>query len=446
MLTYQDFQACADRAAFVNTLVDAHRESEAYQTALTADEYDRQRNSTIYSYVRRLFTLTGAPVRDFTASNMRVASNFFHRLNTQRCAYSLGNGVEFTKEGTKARLGARFDTDLQRLGYMALIHGVAFGLWNEDGLKVFPLTEFAPLWDEETGALRAGVRFWRLGRDKPARAVLYEEDGWTPFCADRPDGPLRQAGERTAYRLTVRHTAADGDRVVAGENYAALPIIPLWGSRLKQSTLVGMRQAIDSYDLIQSGFANDLSDCAMVYWIIENCGGMTPDDLARFRDQLKLLHIANADTDGGGRVTPYTQEIPFEARRAYLDHMRAAIYESFGGLDVHAVAAGATNDHIDAAYQPMDEEADDFEYQLIGFVQALLGLLGIEDTPLFKRNRVSNQREQVQMLLSEAPYLDRRAILTKLPNVTVDEVKRLLAAGHGADRGAGHGKEGMPLA
>ena len=446
MLTYQDFQACADRAAFVNRLVDAHRESEAYQTALTADEYDRQRNSTIYSYVRRLFTLTGAPVRDFTASNMRVASNFFHRLNTQRCAYSLGNGVEFTKEGTKARLGARFDTDLQRLGYMALIHGVAFGLWNEDGLKVFPLTEFAPLWDEETGALRAGVRFWRLGRDKPARAVLYEEDGWTPYRADRPDGALRQAGERTAYRLTVRHTAADGDRVVAGENYAALPIIPLWGSRLKQSTLVGMRQAIDSYDLIQSGFANDLSDCAMVYWIIENCGGMTPDDLARFRDQLKLLHIANADTDGGGRVTPYTQEIPFEARRAYLDHMRAAIYESFGGLDVHAVAAGATNDHIDAAYQPMDEEADDFEYQLIGFVQALLGLLGIEDTPLFKRNRVSNQREQVQMLLSEAPYLDRRAILTKLPNVTVDEVKRLLAAGHGADCGAGHGKEGMPLA
>ena len=48
--------------------------------------------------------------------------------------------------------------------------------------------------------------------------------------------------------------------VVGEENYSALPIVPLWGSRLKQSTLVGNRQAIDSYDLVYSGFADDLRD------------------------------------------------------------------------------------------------------------------------------------------------------------------------------------------
>ena len=40
---------------------------------------------------------------DPQASNSRLASNLFHRLNTQRCQYSLGNGVTFAvdNEGTK---------------------------------------------------------------------------------------------------------------------------------------------------------------------------------------------------------------------------------------------------------------------------------------------------------------------------------------------------------
>ena len=282
------------------------------------------------------------------------------------------------------------------------------------------------LWDEETGALRAGIRFWRLDEERPERAVLYEADGYTGFRADRAGGPLRQSGGKTAYKRRFLSAGAEGERLLGEENYPGLPIIPLWGSALKQSTLVGMRQAIDSYDLIQSGFANDLSDCAMVYWIIEDCGGMTAQELQRFRDQLRFAHIAAADTDDGGRVSPFTQEIPFQARQAYLDHMRSGIYEAFGAMDVHAVAAGSTNDHIEAAYQPMDEEADDFEYQVIAFVQALLALMGIEDTPVFKRNRVSNAAEQADMVLREAPYLDRRTVLEKLPNITVDEVENIM--------------------
>jgi hypothetical protein len=140
---------------------------------------------------------------------------------------------------------------------------------------------------------------------------------------------------------------------------------------------------------------------------------------------LKIQHIAVADTDNSG-VTPYTQEIPFQARQAYLDGIRAGIYEDFGGLDVHTIAAGATNDHIDAAYQPLDENADDFEYQIIKFVQQILALMGIEDTPVFKRNRISNQMEQTQMVMLEAQYLDDETILQKLPNISVDEVAGIL--------------------
>jgi hypothetical protein len=223
----------------------------------------------------------------------------------------------------------------------------------------------------------------------------------------------------------VQSTEVGGDVVVGEENYSALPIVPFWGSSLKQSTLVGMRQAIDSYDLIRSGFANDLHDCAQIYWIVQNYGGMTDKDLEQFRDKLRISHIV--DVDGEGSVTPYTQDIPYQARKTFLDDIRKGLYEDFGGLDVHTVAAGATNDHIDAAYQPMDEEADDFEYQASEFVQQILALIGIEDIPVFKRNRISNEMEQVQMLMLEANYLDDETILSKFPNITIDEVNNILA-------------------
>lgn len=447
LYTYQDFIAESDIVRSVTSAITNHLNSDMYKVALSADEYDHQRNETILNYVRLIFTATGTPVEDFTASNNKLCSNFFHRLNTQRCTYLLGNGVSFsdhnetttnedgsqtTTDTTKDKLGKKFDTRLKKLGYASLIHGLAFGFWDVDVLHVFPITEFVPLWDEYTGELKAGIRFWRLDPNKPMIAVLYEEDGYTKFKSKSKSLvgiDLEIDGDKKPYKTIVSVTQADGEEIVGEENYGSLPIVPMWGSSLHQSTLVGLREKIDSFDLIRSGFANDLTDCAQIYWILENCGGMSDTELARFRDRLKINHIAVVDTDNS-KATPYTQDIPYQARNAYLAEIRSGIYEDFGGLDVHAVAAGATNDHIDAAYQPMDEEADDFEYQVGEFIDQLLKIIGIEDTPVFKRNRISNEKEQTDMILSAADYLDEETILNKLPFITVDEVSAILAKKH----------------
>lgn len=442
MITFQDFQEASDKEAFIIDAIARHQLDPFTQTAFIADLYDRKKNKTINEYVKVIFNLFGQSVEDFTATNNKIASNFFRRLNKQRCTYSLGNGISFasakrvkqsdgsykTVDATKDSLGDKFDTDLSKLCYKGLIHGVSFGFWDLDRLYVFPVTQFVPLWDESTGQLRAGIRYWRLTPQKPLIAVLYEEDGYTKYkMEDEEGGNLTVTQEKTAYKVTVQKTEVDGVISEEGGNYSTLPIIPFWGSDLKQSTLVGMREQIDSFDLVRSGFANDLQDIQEIYWIIENCGGMSDADMARFRDRLKLHHIAGIqNASDGAKATPYTQEIPYAAREAYLNDIRSGIYEDFGGLDVHTVEAGATNDHIDAAYQPMDEEADDFEYQVIEFIQQLLALMDIEDTPIFKRNRISNQREQVEMVAMEANWLDEETILRKLPNITPDEVEQIM--------------------
>lgn len=429
-MTYQDFiNKGGNTPEVVLQIVNDWKTSETYRMAREADEYDKRRNPFIRSYVKKILSLTGEPLLDFTASNNRISSNFFRRLNIQRCTYSLGNGVSFAKDGVKDKFAKDFDTTLKKAGYFALIHGVSF-IYTGDKQYLFKATEFAPLWDEYTGELRAGVKFWQLAHDKPLTAVLYEEDGYTKYQQNKEGSAMKVLEPKKSYKTKIYDSTAFGQEVAGYDNWGGkLPVVPFFGSDLKQSTLVGMKEEIDCFDLVRSGFANDLSDVAEIYWLVENYGGMRDEDLARFRDRIKLNHIANVDTSQGGKVSPYQQEIPYQARKVFLDDTRSRIYENFGALDVHTVAAGATNDHIDAAYQPMDENADDFEYQVIECVQKIGLLLGIDEgdaTPIFKRNRISNQKEQVDIISTESQWLDHETILKKLPNISVDEIETIL--------------------
>lgn len=441
MKTYQDYEKAQDKLEFIKAAINEYRASDEYKTALIADEYEKQRNVTIREAVRYFYTMDGRTVVDFTAANNKLANNFFHRLNSQRRSYLLGNGTSFTRtekrmidgrertvDLTKEALGTDFDNKLYEAAYFALIHGVSYTRCDEKKYYVFPATQFCPLYDEYTGALRAGIRFWSLDWQKrPATVVLYTEDGYTTYRTKNGSKGLDLAlyDDTRAYKVDVRETPAEGAEIVGESNYGVLPIVPLWGSKQHQSTLVGMRDKLDAYDLIQSGFANDLQECAEIYWIIGNAMGMTDSDLAKFRDRIKLNHVAAADLDNSS-VTPYTQDVPYAARKEFLENIRASIFEDFGALDVHTISAGQTNDHIDAAYQPLDEETDDLEAQVILYIRQILALMGIDDTPQFKRNRISNQKEQTEMVMMAADHLDEKTLLEKLPWITVDEVQDVL--------------------
>lgn len=447
MYTYQDYEAAVEKGrmlAFLRDAIEEHRGSDAYKIALDADAYDAQKNVTINEVVRRIYSAAGVPTEDFTASNNRIASSFFRRLNVQRCTYSLGNGVDFDADGVKEKLGAKFDTRLYNLAYMAMKHGRCYGFWNVDELHVFPFTEFVPLVDEWTGALRAGIRYWCLDwGKKPVTAVLYTEQGYARYVSKGGAGlALEEAEPLRAYRVTVQHTEAGGDEIIGEENYGSLPIVPMYANDRHESTLIGMRAAIDSYDLIQSGFANDLTDTAQLFWLIGNAGGMTDEDLQQFMDRIRLTHVAVADTDNSS-VTSYAQEPPYNAREAYLARIEKSIYRDFGAFDPQSVAAGTvTATQINAAYQTMDEEADFFEYQVIEFVQQLLRLQNIEATPQFKRNRISNQAEQVNMVMAEADYLDDETVLDLLPNINPDMKEQIMLRRYeeGAERLNGGGE------
>ena len=94
---------------------------------------------------------------------------------------------------------------------------------------MFKLTEFVPLYDEENGALMAGIRYWQVDADKPLRATLYELDGYTEYIKfENKDMTVKE--EKRPYILITRASAVDNPEIVDGKNYPGFPIIPFWGN------------------------------------------------------------------------------------------------------------------------------------------------------------------------------------------------------------------------
>jgi len=449
MITYQDFERAENRTKWLQSALISYRNSEEFKRAKTEQDYMAGRNTEILNTVRVIYNMAGIPENDFTKSNIKIRNRLIHRLVTDRCSYSLGNGVSFagkTKkvvngesvavDETKDILGDDFDQAVYQWAYWALSNGASY-LYAHIGHEkdrweytLFKKTEFLPLYDEHTGALRGGVRFWSLDWGKrPITAVLYTEEGYEKY--ETKEGKfgisaLEKAEDMKPYIETVETSEAYGEEVVGTGNLTMLPIFPLYSGENRDSALDNLKPLIDAYDMVVSGFANDIKDCAQVYWLVSGAMGMDEGDKRQLLDRLLLQHMAVIDGENS-KIEPYTQEIPYEARNNCLKQLRNQMYENYGGFDVHTVEAGATNDHIEAAYWPMDEEADSFEYQLITAIRMLLEMMGIEDIPVFSRNRVSNQKEQTEMIISAAQYLDDQTILEKLPWISVDEVDSILA-------------------
>ena len=319
-----------------------------------------------------------------------------------------------------------------KIGEAALWGGCAYGFFNLDHVEVFNSLEFVPLIGEEDGALHAGIRFWQIDNLKPLRATLYEEDGYTDFIwrKDRNNKSIWNGGEvlheKLPYVQIVSKTPADGEEILDGKNYPGFPIVPLWANLTKQTELTGLREKIDGYDLIQSGLCNTIDEASLIYWTITNAGGMDDIDLVKFVERMKTVKAAVID-EQGSQAQAHTLTVPYQAHISALQDLRDSLYRDAMALDTDKVSAGSvTATAIQAAYENLDLKCDRYEMCVSDFIDGLLKLIGIEDSPTFKRTKVTNMSEETNMVLSAAEYLDKETVLKHLPFISPDEIDEIL--------------------
>lgn len=455
MITYQDYERAVAENRLLKWLgasIISYRNSTEYKEAERQELYIMGRNPDIMNALRVIYSATGVPLRDFTAANHRIASRKCHRFVSQRCTYSLGNGISFTRhmeetrnedgttetvDTTKQALGRDFDRSIYKLAYWGTANDEAYLFiqkgHEQDKLEytVFRRTEFLALKDENTGALRGGIRFWSLDwKKRPVTAVLYTEQGLTKYRTKEGKYGVMDMDEIEPLTPYIQQVSelGNGELEIVGEvPVSTIPIFAFSSNDQHVSALENIIPSVYATDMIMSGFADDIDDCAQIYWAVSGAMGMDADDLDKMRDRFKFLHIMQIDGEHSS-ATPVTVEPPYQSRESCLKMLNQKLYDDFGALDVHTIQAGATNDHIDAAYQCMDEEADDFEFQISAVIYKILDMLGIDDEPKYKRNKVSNQKEQTEMVLSAygEGVIDRQTAVEKLSWITVDEVDAIL--------------------
>lgn len=420
--TYQDFEKVEEnkKKDFIRSLIEEHKSSEDYKTAADAYEYYCHRNVTINEYRKVLYTVTGATIEDTFSSNFKMGCRHFYRFVSQEVQYLLGNGVTWGKEGTEKKLGTQikpFDKQLMDVATKACWAKVAFGFYDKDHVEAWSYLEFVPLYDEATGALRAGVRFWQIDTNKPLWGVLYEVDGFTKYAwgsKENLDEPKR------SYIQTYKISDVDGEQLDSEQNYPGFPIVPLWANQEHQSEFVGLREQIDCYDLIKSGFANTVDEASIIYWTLQNTGGMTDVDLAKFVQRMKTVHAANVQDDGA-RAESHTIEAPYQSREALLERLDKDLYRDAMALDIDRIAGGAvTATQIMAAYEALNSKCDAFEYQVLQFIYGILQIAGIEDEASFTRSMVVNQSEMISTLIQAAEYLPEDYVTKKILDILGD--------------------------
>ena len=261
------------------------------------------------------------------------------------------------------------------------------------------------------------MRFWQIDNTKPLRATLYEEDGYTEYIWKDGKGDILSA--KRPYKLNLTVSEVEGEEIVDGENYPSFPIVPLWANEEHQSELVGLREQIDCYDLIKSGFANTVDESSLIYWTIKNAGGMDDVDLAKFIERIKTVHATILDDDA--TAESHQVEAPYASREALLERLDADLYRDAMALDVRTIIGGAvTATQIEASYEQLNSKVDGFEYCVLDFINRILDLAGIDDNATFARSMIINKSESIQIILQSAPYLDDEYVTRKILSILGD--------------------------
>ena len=433
MKTFQDLLAVGDsdrlRMDFIKECISKFESSQAFRFAQDAQLYYRGENPTIMRAQKLVWDMLGHAHIDNVSPNHKIFSRYFFSAVTEGTQYLLGNGVSFDSDSVKEKLGNDFDTKMQQLADDAQVYGVAWGFWNKDHIEVFPFLQFIPLMDENTSAVKAGIRYWKLDKDKPLHAVLYELDGLTEYVQavgedmqiDKPKRP---------YKLNIASYPDSAlTEITGGENYPDFPIVPLYYIN-HDSILFGNKNALDAYDLMLSKMVNNVDEGNLIYWVLRNCNGMDEADDEAFIANLLKSHVVHADNPNGdgADAEPHTIEAPIDGTETGITRIKRLLDDNFMVADTESIRSGnITATQIKAAYQKLDAKTAKFEYQVIDFIQRLFVVAGIpaEEKFSFLYDRAANRSEEITNIAQAAQFIDSetatRLVLEALGKVDLTE-------------------------
>lgn len=426
MLTFQDLQECGNdekkRADFLLRAIKKHEESEKFKIGRLAGEFYSGNDPIIEKIKKVIYDLKGIAHRNDFAANSKIKTNYYQFFVMQTLSYSFGNGVTFDNEAIKNKLGTSFDKKVTEWVRYAINDGESYVYVTENNIIPMSIASdkskpiFIPLIDEETGAVKSGLRYWQLNDEKPLRITLYEPEGFTEY--KQPYGEeLTAISDRKPYKGDVikYDNLAEKD-IINIEAVEGIPIVKLSFIN-NQSYIKNKVETLTEYNALASKLVNNSSEADIVYWVLKNCDAMDAADDAEFLMNLIQSHILHLQD--GVEADPKQLVVPHEGILATLETLRKQMFYDFAAIDFDRMSGGnITQMEIKQAYANKDLYADEFEMEFTESMGNVLKLLGYEgETFHLTRSRSINESESAQTILAEAPYFGEETTTKRLCEV-----------------------------
>ena len=276
----------------------------------------------------------------------RIPSAFYPLLVDQKAAYITTNRILFdtgdkqTNDIILETLGEKWPRVCNNLVVDASNAGVAWlHAWKEDGAVKYAVVDPAaviPIYSTDLEKKLIGaLHFYRERTETGEEYSVYE------FWDDEHIEVFRKKGDSTASLENVSRyeNFLDSEMDEHGRyrhdfaDQKVIPFFPCYNNALKMGDLWRVKEHIDSYDKVASGFINDLEDIQEVILILSGYDG---EDIGEFLKKLAEYKVIKNDPSPdapNSGVSTLTIEIPVAAREAAMERERKAIFEDGMGVD-----------------------------------------------------------------------------------------------------------------
>lgn len=428
-------------------IINEHISSEERQKQI--DDYRYFLGDNVFiSTVRKLYFSDAAKgfVENPYKSNTKIGYDFFGTLVESKNMVLLdeppiivpkneGQDITFLTEALGDNWGNVLKEFSEQAG--AKGKGYVFRETPEQGktnLIVFDTENTIEFVDEYTGEIQGFYRYWKVGKDELLIVEVYSLEGLTVFkqtkngqntlTISKPLTPYRQRG--------IAYGGVIDTNSVAAIPTAKFPIVKLPNNKQEKSDLTpNVKGKIDAIDVVQSDFANNLTDFNDIFWIIKNPAA-TSDEIQDWAAQIAKKKAVITEAEGGADAK--TVEIPHAARTKFAEDMKADL-NAGGGIIPSSLAANVTATAIRFAAQRLKSRVSKFEYLLYKATREIIDLvleaLGVqlEYTLQFNKNYPDNATElltNMALVSTNMAQIDRLRVIKRAG--LIDSVEATLEA------------------
>lgn|GEM_PF-1673025 len=416
---------------FAKSTVASYVSSKEYLTMQENDKYFGGENPFL-SQVAKDVDIGGNDLRKIKVSSEFLKLIVTHVVNRLWFYPVNFDTVENGQESIYNKLGGDdFQNTAKDIATFAAVHGVCYGFWGGESLQMFKATEFMWFACRNTSKYLAGLRFWTEA-DGTQVFQLFEVDGWQEWRLESKSSTETITIPKAPY-IQHRYTnQAGADRLVGGENFGVLPIIPMYVNANKSSeNTPAIKSKINLYDALWTSYGDDILAKRFLYWIIQGLGG-DAEALQNLIKTAKDTGILAPDYADDVNVDAKILDIPFESHMANLEQLEREIYRDAQIMHPASIVGGSlTNVAIKTNQSSENVKIAGVERYAREFIRGLLKVAGFTSRRVeFKHHTVSNDDEiskRIVALIDRVP--EAKEVLLELePLISPEMLERILDA------------------